>query len=441
MAEQEDCSPFDGITALARASAREQPTEETQAWGRARLMASAERIQSARRRRSNPSPRARFLPAALAVAATLSVLALSAWRFAQPLTYEVGGNQSSARDYVSASVAAPARVLFSDGTLVMAAPGARLRIEETKRTGARVLVERGSTTAQVRHRQGSSWYFDAGPFEVHVTGTRLTIVWDPELEHIDVTLHEGSVEIETPIGPSRYVVRAGHRFTASVRDGMVKFDDAANATLEKPRRDSEPSTAELPGTASPIGSADTTPERAEPPTTAPRSAPPRGERRQNVAEDGPRETWTELVRRGAFEDVVGLAEGRGVSSCLATCTSADLRALADAARYSGAPALATPALTALRSRFGGTSDGVAAAFLLGRVAEAGGDPAGAERWYTAYRAEAPGGRFASDALAGEMRVAARRGATAEAKALAVEYMNRYPDGPSAAAARKLAGSR
>ena len=141
----------------------------------------------------------------------------------------MSGNANSSPSYVSARDDVPAEVRFSDGSDVVAQPGTRLRIEETKSTGARVLVERGATTASIHHRERTSWAFVAGPFEIRVTGTKLSIAWDPENERIEVTLHEGSVEIETPIGPSRYSVRAGQSFRASVRDGMVKVDDGQKA--------------------------------------------------------------------------------------------------------------------------------------------------------------------------------------------------------------------
>jgi hypothetical protein len=418
-----DAPGLDQVAALVRAAASARPSASVRAAGRARLLESAGRLHSVARERRSGLPAGR-LNVAAALAALLAI-AVFGFRYTRPLTYEVRGNANPVSDYVCAPTAARAAVSFSDGTEVTAAPGARLRIEETKRTGARVLIERGATMAQVRHRSDSSWFFVAGPFEVHVTGTRLGIVWDPEHEHIDVTLYEGSVEIETPIGPSRYAVTAGHRFQASVRDGTVKLDDAT-------REPAEPAVVAQPAAAPALPA----PEEHSPSSA---TSTKRAQAKDPVPAAPPAESWSQLVRKGAFQDVVTLAEARGVSSCLATCSPADLRALADAARYSGSPAVARDALLALRSRLPGKPDGVAAAFLLGRVAEAGGDLGAAERWYSTYRTEAPAGEFSSDALAGGMRVAARRGNGAGARTLAAEYLSRYPAGAAAAAARKLAG--
>ena len=70
--------------------------------------------------------------------------------------------------------------------------------------------------------------------------------------------------------------------------------------------------------------------------------------------------------------------------CLARCSAADLRALGDAARYSGRVSLAERAFLALRRRFPGTADGTVAAFLLGRTYEAEHRSQQAGVWYDHY---------------------------------------------------------
>jgi len=151
------------------------------------------------------------------------------------------------------------------------------------------------------------------------------------------------------------------------------------------------------------------------------------------------EPWAKRVRRGAFAEVVAAAEARGIDGCLAKCPPADLRALADAARYTGAPELATRALLALRSRGKGSPDAATAAFLLGRTAESTGDLGAVDRWYATYLSESPTGALAAEALAGRILAASHAGATAHARELAREYLGRYPDGAAVRAARRLAG--
>jgi TolA-binding protein len=443
MADAGDERSLTRVSRLARAAAEVAVDGDTHLAGRVRLLESA-RVTFAGARRDERLPRPTAFRVAAAVAALAAILALAFGldRYREyrerPLSYEVRGNASSAANYISARDDAPADVHFSDGSDVVLSAGTRLRIDETKPNGARVLVERGGATASVRHRPDSSWLFIAGPFEVHVTGTKLTIAWDPENERVDVTLHEGSVEIETPIGPSHYAVTAGHRFHASVRDGSIKLDQGPVAELA-PKREAANRHSEL--APKPVDAT----SMQKPGETAP------GERTsaKSGAADAPRttadpaisdESWSKRVRRGAFTEVVRAARTRGVADCLASCSSADLRALADAARYTGESALATEALLALRSRFKGSYEGGAAAFLLGHTAESTGNLAAADRWYATYLSESPGGALAAEALAGRMLVASRSGASARAQELARDYLKRYPDGAAARAARKLAGS-
>lgn len=435
MTDPEDEQMLLRLSALARGAAVASAPAETRAAGRARLIDTATRIaaeQEMARSRSGALPsKSRRLVIALAALLGILGIAFGIERLvARPLAYDVSGSSNPARNYISASADLPATVRFSDGSAMSAAPGSRLRIDETRSNGARVLVERGSTTASIEHRRYSAWSFVAGPFEVHVTGTKFTIHWDPESERIDLTMLQGSVEIDSPIGPSRYAVTAGHRFSASVREGIVKMDDTSVRETSASKHDEEARAAEakrLP----PVAEEKTArPAPVEHPyVPAPSSAAPPSS-----------EPWSKLVRRGAFGDVVAAAEARGTAGCLAECSAADLRALADAARYTGASTLAKQALLSLRSRFGSTHQGAAAAFLLGRTAESEGDLAAAERWYATYLRESPGGEFAADALAGRMLAASKRGSKAEAAGLASEYLNSYPQGAAAAAARKLAGS-
>jgi FecR protein len=409
---------LEDVTSLAREAAGAPVGAELHAEGRRRLLGA----MHAPRRRTPAGAARRFAPAALA-ATVVTLLGFAFFVRTAPLRYEVRGGSISAASYVSAPPSGPAEVRFSDGSNVVAAAGSRLRVEETRADGARVLLERGTATARVQHERRSGWLFVAGPFDVHVTGTRLTIAWDPTKEEVDVTLHEGSVEIDSPVGPSHYVVGAGHRFHASVLEGTVKMDGAPASSAAPAERAG--STEPAPSAPLAIASTAAPESRSAAPST-PSAA---------VRE----ESWPDLVRRGAFEAVVAAAKDRGLSGCLATCTAPDVRALADAARYVGDTETAKRSLTSLRSRFSGSRQGAAAAFLLGRTSESTGDLQAADHWYRTYLDDAPNGEFAADALAGRMRTsAALEGARAGAL-LAREYLRRYPDGVHAPAARKLAG--
>ena len=418
MSERTEQVPgLDHVTSLAREAANAPVSAELHAEGQRRLR-SAMPISS---RRKTTGPTGRLALAALVAAAV--AVSITAFLRNRPLRYEVTGGVGSGASYVSAPANAAAEVRFSDGSNVVATPGTRLRIEDTRRDGASVLLERGTTTARVTHERRSSWLFVAGPFDVHVTGTKLTITWDPAKEEIDVTLHEGSVEIDSPVGPSRSSVRAGHRFHASVLEGTMKIEEIPRASPRAPNGAAS---------ANPAASA-ALPARATP-TAESRLAVP------TAPSSTPRvESWSELVRRGAFDAVVAAAKDRGLAGCLATCTAPDVRALADAARYVGDGETAKKSLLSLRSRFPGSKFGVSAGFLLGRTSESAGDLRDADRWYRTYLTESSSGEFAADALAGRMRTSTALEGAAAGAAVAREYLRRYPDGVHASAAQKLAG--
>jgi len=118
---------------------------------------------------------------------------------------------------------------------------------------------------------------------------------------------------------------------------------------------------------------------------------------------------------------------------------ADLRSLADAARYTSRNDLAERSLVALRQRFSGSGQSAAAAFLLGRTYESSGQLAAAQRWYETYYSESPDGEFAAEALAGKMRAVATSRGSSAAKPIALEYLSRYPKGVHVKTARKIAG--
>jgi hypothetical protein len=133
------------------------------------------------------------------------------------------------------------------------------------------------------------------------------------------------------------------------------------------------------------------------------------------------------------------AEAESVSHVLSTRSLADLRAVGDAARYQGNAGLARAAYKAIRARFPSSAEAHTAAFVLGRVAEEQDQAADeALRWYDRYLAEAPGGELAGNALGRKMILVSKLQGRDAARPLADRYLQRFPSGPYAAAARDLA---
>jgi transmembrane sensor len=425
-----ELGPLSKVVSLAHEAATAPVTAETQRDGREQLVASAARhTQAAARRR-------RALPMIASLAAA-AALALGIWSLRpQALSYRVRGGSALASPYVGAQAGSPAEIAFSDGSRVQADPGTRLRIDEKQADGARVFVERGVATAHIVHRAHSSWLFEAGPFEVHVTGTRLTLAWDPTKEELDLTLHEGSVEVRGPIGQKPISVRAGQRFLAALRGQAIVTEEVSSASAPTPPQNTAATDAEEPASIA-------KPEEPPSPTVVARSVSPgAGSTSASLRQKGPmphRDSWQTLVMHGEFETVVAAANEKGLQACLSACSAPELRALGDAARYTNRVGLAEQCLLGLRQRFADSGQSQAAAFLLGRTSESRGRTASAQHWYEVYLAESPDGEFAADALAGRMRTVAAARGNAAARSLAREYLRRYPDGVHATSASRIAG--
>ena len=390
----------------------------------------AGRLALERRMRSEAVGPARFsrplflVAATVAAGAALGVMALRP----RPLSYEVRGARSDGA-YISASGASPVHVAFSDGSSLEADPGSRLRVDEARAAGARVLVERGHTLVHVQHHATSAWNFVAGPFDVHVTGTRFELSWDPSAEAVDLRLEEGSVEVRGPFAEGPIVVRSGQRFRADLASRSMTVIDAPSARTGDALSPTASATDQAAVAAHAPQDVESPPSRADAPS---REAPS-----TRTLPSPPSEAWSGLVARGQFETVVAKAGERGASECESSCSAADLKALADAARYTGRSGMAESALLSLRRRFGGTHEGHSAAFLLGRLDEARGATGAADRWYDTYLRELPSGDLAAEALAGKMRTVFASEGRAAAEPLATQYLARYPNGVHAQTARGI----
>lgn len=406
-----DESVAEALGALARRAAETAPGDEAAA--RAALL---------RRVAQSAPPRSPRRWLALIPALSIAGALLIWWQLPSKLRYEVVGAAQNG-SYVSASTDRAASVRFSDNTQIEVAAASQLRIDETTRHGGRVLLERGRAQVHVVHRAESRWIFVAGPFEVRVTGTRFDLKWDPVQEAFELDLHEGSVEVQSPLSPAPVVLRAGQEFHADLRrHSMTTTDTATENASPEPAvtGDANPSSPDIVDAQGPDGGA----------TPAP--AP---------AASAPAPSWSKLVATGQFKTLLAQADARGVDACSRTCSAADLSALADAARYTGRSDVADQSLRALRARFVGAPEGRSAAFLLGRMQEQRGAAADARVWYDRYLTESPGGAYAAEALGAKMRMTLKLQGKAAAAPIATDYLRRYPKGVHAEMARGIVDSR
>jgi hypothetical protein len=326
----------------------------------------------------------RVVALAAAVLTLVGVVAGFEWhrRAAAGLTFMADGVPG--REHVAIAGGARAVDLaFSDGSVFDVEPASRLRVESSSAEGARLTLIEGKTLAHVVHRAQSHWSVEAGPFEVRVTGTRFGASWDAQRERLSVELYEGSVQVEGGGLVEPLAVHAGQRLEAGKGAGNWML-----TSLEGP--------VGALSTARPQGPEAAPVAAAAAPSAGPATVPAPSTSRPTTSRD-----WPALLARADFAEVVEQAGAMGVERCFATCSSGDLRVLADSARYLGRHALAEGSLLALRQR--SPADAASAAFLLGRLEESR-DPQKALSWYERSLSEAPGGAFAAEATAGKMRL-------------------------------------
>ncbi len=354
------------------------------------------------------------------LAATLAVAAACALVLARKparLDYDVVGPVVADGPWLEVPPSGGALSMhFSDGTELDLGPGGKGRVAEVTGDGARVVLGAGVLQARVVHRPRARWMVAAGPYAIEVTGTAFDVGWSAAREELDLRLHDGSVVVRGPSLPDGLRVAAGQHLIARAGTGEAQL----SSLLMPPPPEEAPVAEPAPR------AADARPEAA--------SGHARTAAEAEIATSAarPLPTWSEMVADGNFRGVVDAAETRGIDGTLNRGTLTDVVALADAARYLQQRALARRGLLAQRSRFAGSAEARAAAFVLGRMADDGGSRDEAIRWYDTYLAESPRGSFVAEALGRRLVALVESGDAAGAGRAAKEYLARFPRGPHAA---------
>jgi transmembrane sensor len=370
---------------------------------RAALLESvARRNAMSRPKAGSTHPRARWLALLLTGGAVAGLAAL--WFSNRPVTFQIGeAHPGLLGDVVEAPAGRTVPVAFSEGSRLAIHDGARMRVLSVDSHGdglsVRVLLEDGAVDASIAHRRGvkTSWRFEAGPYQVAVTGTKFQMQFRSSERSLRVSTEEG-----------RVVVTGG--------------------CLQAPSAVSAGQTLETSCPASETPSADGPPAAAAPPEPAPepirKPTPGRSNR------------WRELLAAGRLPDGLREAERANFARVCNQATPNELFALADAGRFAGRYAQAVDALAALRRRFPGTPEAGTAAFTLGRIAfENENAYARAAGWFDTYLHEQPTGALMGDAFGRLIEARLRSGDRAGARASAQQYLRRFPSGPYASEAR------
>jgi hypothetical protein len=351
-------------------------------------------------------------------------------------------------------------LVFNEASQVDVEPGGRMHVERTTPHEAVVVLDSGDLHASITSGRKNVWRFRAGPNEVVVRGTKLSIHWAPETQALAVAVTEGKVEVHLADGRIQWV-RKGERFAEQAGRAVAPQPGAplaaAPAVDEAPaaepaRVDDAPAAPAPPVAAAQppraqVAKSPLTRVDAQPPSTAPAKKPaapltvaaatppepaPARDLRPLVPE------WKRQAVAGHYGRAVALAEEQGLDAAMQDASSDDLLLLADAARLVRRADLGRSVLSALREKFAGTADAAEAAFRLGRLDFDGQRYAEAARSFDLYAREAPEGAFSGEAL-GRRLDALRRVGDARAFEAAKGYLEKYPKGPYGPLAHEVLG--
>ena len=362
---------------------------------------------------------ARGWVAALAVAGSAGAMAAALFVLhASPdkLSFQVAGGALDASGHVVGGEHTLIR--FSDGSEATLARGAEAQIANVTERGADVVLAHGSMRVHIAKKPEAAWKVAAGPYNVRVTGTAFDVSWSNQAQAFDLRMETGAVIVTGPLAASGIALRAGQHLFGGVAEGRLTVEGGREAAASPAPAVAALEPAESPPAHDAAGVAPT----ALPATPAPHAS-------------AEAHAWTRQVAQGHFNTVLDEAEQRGLDRTLSGGSLEELVALADAARYAGRSSIAKRVLMAERQRFPSSGPARDAAFFLGRIAEESGG--GAVEWYERYVSENPRGAYASQAFGRKMMLLYKQRGANAAGPVATEYLSRYPNGPYAAAARKI----
>ena len=402
-----------------------------------RMLDDSRRVRVRRRLLTEePAPQNHRWPfVALAAGAAAIALAALTWEpdpgpGAQALTFSVGDEPGAVRDYL---VGSPERgaVRFSDGSTLELEAEAVARVQQVTANGAMVQLEAGRARFDVEHRSSDTeWTVLAGPYRVHVIGTRFSVSWDVERRVFQLDMEEGRVQVRGPDGLRR-VVQGTESLRMQVDEG-----DTGETSNEESARDSrvepalEANEPEVVAVASNVAvgssASDETStqslEASAPAELAPAAAEP------SVPE------WQRWASRAQYERACQALRQAELTRMMTRSDLTTLEEVADVLRR-GRDERRTSVYLAIRARFPSNGGAANAAFMLGRDHAAEERWSDAESWLRVYLREAPQGRRAAVAHGRLLEVLQHRGVDASAEAS--RYLERFPNGAHASLAQRL----
>lgn len=340
------------------------------------------------------------------------------------------------------------RLSFSDGSGVEIAAQTRVRLTELDSQRVGFTLESGKLVAEVNPKGKHVWVFAAGPYQVVVLGTKLSIDWQPSDETLRVAVTRGKVRVDGAQLEGGRLVAAGESISISPPAESANQQHVEGRAIQPAQGSSTERSAsgELAGQrrASDTPAKRATQEQRPSRAVGSRRNATRGQpltpeaRKPLEGGSATQPDWAGLARRGEFAQALAAANQLGFDTLMQRVDPSELLLLSDSARLGGSPAQSRRALIALRQRFPNHPNATVAAFTLGRIAhDMQGDPANAIGWFRKYLRSAPSGALAEGARGRMVRALSALGRKAEAQQAARAYLAHHPTGPYAPTARSL----
>lgn len=326
---------------------------------------------------------------------------------------------SAARD---ARPDGPELLRLTDGSLVTGV-SREARVEPVEVTPhlVRLRLRTGSARFDVARREDRRFQVQAGDVTVTVLGTAFTVQLAGD--SVRVRVERGRVDVAWA-GVHREL-GAGEELVAAAEARAPAPPAARNVETPVPSALEAPPPNEV--------AEGTVIELDELP--APAAAPTAPTLTGSVSS---RVSWRTLAQDGDYRGAFERMTEHGPNAV--RDEPGDLLFAADVARLSGHPDLAVKKLERVLRAHASDSRAPLAAFTLGRtLLDSLGRPREAAETFAKARMLAPGGALSQDALAREVESWSRAGESGLARARALEYVERYPNGRREKAVRSLGG--
>ena len=291
---------------------------------------------------------------------------------ANPLSYRVDNGEIGDGGYLRSFGGSGVGLLFTEGTELRLAAGARGRLTSVDGQGARFAIEQGEAEINViprnrralahrrrsvpDHRARHHLHRGLGRRARAASGHRmkhgLVSVSGPVAERQDRGARRPAADHQVP--EREVLLRIWRRRGGIGRDRRRHRATGAAAPGRFRRRAERPEAPAAVGAR--VQSSSSMRSSAARAAVAVRTSAPR--------------SWTAALAAGDFQTILGRGGAAGYRRSLADARSEDLAALADAARYLRRDDVARQALIAQRDRFPQSDRAHEAAFLLGRLTRA-----------------------------------------------------------------------